>query len=864
MIERIRRAAAAACAGFMLLAVVACGGGGSGSNTTDQNASPTTAVIHATALGVAGSGNTSVQAPLGSTLTLDGSASTAQGGVTSYLWTVSSRPAGSSAALQNASSAVATFVPDVPGAYQFALQVGDGGSTASAVLPVTVTNAVPVVSVNTSVSFTGPVSNRPPQTVAMGSVVSMDGTGSTDGGGGPVTLAFTMLSAPSGSAATIATSGSTAHFTPDVAGTYQVRVRATSLSGLYADAVHTFNVTTAGPTVVVATSLATVGTSSTVGAAVGNVVSLDAGGSWVPSGSSQGTWTIQNKPAGSALTQLTGISTTAVSFVPDVPGAYTVQYTLLDSVTGSSSFHRVLVNVVLGPVAAVSTVAAPVAQAVGPSYVGAVGSEITLRGSGSYDPNGEMLTFSWVLGTRPAGSVATLSNPNTAAPAFTPDKDGRYSVTLTVTNQSGLRAVQSVSLYVGNYPPVVVLDRSQVMVLLGNGVSASAAASYSQNGGTLTYNWALDSRPAGSNATIAAPNTSTLTFTPDVAGTYYASLTVTDGSVSAVSGVAVVALSASAGTVPLTYQPLYSRFSKALNKVVIVSTNPNQLHLVDPSAGTDVAISLPSAVKALSLSADGQLAGVLHEGNVSLVDLAGAALLHTSTTGGSQTEVFTANSGVLFVTGQTGGQWVSPAISAINGRTGVTIGTGGGFASIYGVTRGVMSESLGRLFTLSDGLSPSQVYWTGVDASTGSFTGSNGQSPYWGDYSMANPMWLSGDESLLFTAAGTYFRTSNLTYAGTLGGPMISVSHSASAAEAVALASNASYWGAPTQYPAALKRFTGSLLLPASDVPLPLIGGQQSYGLSVFHASDDKHVMIVQTGSNQVQTSGVQYFVVAR
>jgi len=94
---------------------------------------------------------------------------------------------------------------------------------------------------------------------------------------------------------------------------------------------------------------------------------------------------------------------------------------------------------------------------------------------------------------------------------------------------------------------------------------------------------------------------------------------------------------------------------------------------------------------------------------------------------------------------------------------------------------------------------------------------------------------------------------------------MISISQSVSAGEAVALAGNAIYSSAVSaQYPAALKRFTGSLLFPASDVPLPLIGGQQSYGLAVFHASDDKHVMVVQTGSDQVQASGVQYFVVAR
>lgn len=866
MFRTTRRAAAAACCAAALLVLSACGGGGGGSSPTTQPTTaepPPTAIIRATALATTGASNATVQAPVGSTISLDGSSSTATSSITSYLWSVTTRPAGSTAALQNATAAMATFVPDVAGSYQFTLQVGASGNTASTVLPVNVTAAVPVVNVNASVNFTGPVATRPTQPVALGSVVALDASGSTDAGGGGVTLAFTLLSAPGGSTAKLSTTGSVTRLTPDVVGTYQVRVRATSTSGFYADGVHTFDVGTLAPTVAVSTSVAVVGTGSTLDAAVGNLVSLNAAASNVPSGSSDGSWTIVSKPGSSALAQLTSISATAASFIPDAVGAYTLQYAVVDKLTGASGFHRVTVNAAMGPTAVVSASVAPVAQAGGPSYVGAIGSPVTLRGSGSYDPAGATLSYSWTLDMRPTGSTASLSGASTATPTFTPDKDGRYSATLTVTNPAGLRAVQSVSLYVGNYAPVAVLDRSTVLLLQGGTVTASAASSYSQGNGTLTYNWSLDTRPAGSAATIAAPTAATLSFTPDIAGSYYASVTVTDGQVSAVSGVSITVLTATAGTVPLTYKPLLSRFSKSQNKLVTVSTNPNQLHLVDPSAGTDVAIALPTAVKAMSLSADGKLAGVLHEGNVSLIDLVTGTLLTTTSTGGSQTEVFTANSGIVFVTGQTGGQWVTPAIVAINARTGTTLSNGGSFASIYGVTQGVMSESLGRLFTLSNGLSPSQIYWQGINATTGAFTGSNGQSPYWGDYSMTNPLWLSSDDTLLFSAAGTYFRTSDLQYMGSLGSPILSVSHSSTAAEAIALASDASY-GSSATYPEVMKRFTGSQLFAAADIRLPMIGGAQTYGLAVFHASNDKRVTVVQTGSNQAQASGVQYFVIVR
>ena len=793
MIKTMRQAAAAACMAAAFLGLTACGGGGGGSSapTVTPAAEPPTAVIRATALAATTTGNATVQAPVGSTLTLDGTGSTSvSGGITSYVWTVTTKPAGSAAALQNATSATATFAPDVAGAYQFTLQVGANGTTASTVLPVTVTAAVPVVNVNASVNFAGPVSTRPTQGVSVGSVVALDGAGSTDANGGPVTLAFSLLSAPAGSTAALVATGTTARLTPDAVGTYQVRVRATSSSGLYADAVHTFDAAKLAPTLAVSTSVSTVVANSSLNAAVGNIVSLDGGGYMLPN--QEGSWAVVGKPSASSLAQPTNVSPTAVSFVPDTAGIYTLQYTVVDHTTGASAIHRVAVTADFGPWAVVSASAAPVAQAGGPSYVATIGSAVTLRGTGSQDPAGGALTYSWVLDAQPTGSTATLRDAATATPSFTPDKDGHYAATLTVTNTAGLRAVQSVSVDVGNYPPVVVLDRSQAMVLQGGSITASAASSYTKNtAGTLTYRWALDTRPAGSNASIGAPNGPALSFTPDVPGSYYASVTVTDGQVSAVSGVSITVLSATAGTVPLAYKPLQMRFSKSQNKLVVVSTNPNQLHLVDPAAGTDVAIALPTTVKALSLSADGRLAGVLYEGAFSLVDVVTGTLLNTGSTAGSQTEVFTANSGIVFVAGQST-SFSSNAVVAINGRTGTTLGNSGYYGS-YGNTRGVLSESLGKLYSMD---SSSYLYSTGVNATTGSFTGANGQV-YSSGYGGASPLWLSGDDTLLFTSSGTYFRTSDLQYAGTLGTAVFSVSHSASAAEAVALAVNSNSSSTP-------------------------------------------------------------------
>lgn len=59
-------------------------------------------------------------------VTLDGSGTDANGGTLYYTWRFDTRPAGSSAALDDPTSPTPTFVPDVTGAYRLLLSVDDG------------------------------------------------------------------------------------------------------------------------------------------------------------------------------------------------------------------------------------------------------------------------------------------------------------------------------------------------------------------------------------------------------------------------------------------------------------------------------------------------------------------------------------------------------------------------------------------------------------------------------------------------------------------------------------------------------------------------------------------------------------------
>ena len=63
-----------------------------------------------------------------------------------------------------------------------------------------------------------------------------------------------------------------------------------------------------------------------------------------------------------------------------------------------------------------------------------MGDVVALDGSGSSDPNGDPLTFSWSLTARPAGSGATLSNTGADNPSFVADEAGTYVVQLIVND----------------------------------------------------------------------------------------------------------------------------------------------------------------------------------------------------------------------------------------------------------------------------------------------------------------------------------------------------------------------------------------------------------------------------------------------
>jgi len=174
-----------------------------------------------------------------------------------------------------------------------------------------------------------------------------------------------------------------------------------------------------------------------------------------------------------------------------------------------------------------------------------VGQTGTVDGTGSRDPEGSALTYSWAFVSRPAGSAAALTNPTSARPTFVPDVTGQFVVGL-VVNDGSLNSTNTANVVITataapsvNQPPVANAGPAQA-VTVGTTVTLDGSKSSDPNGDPLTYTWSFVSKPAGSAAALSDASAQKPTFTADVVGQYVVGLVVNDGKVSSASSTVTI------------------------------------------------------------------------------------------------------------------------------------------------------------------------------------------------------------------------------------------------------------------------------------------------------------------------------------
>jgi hypothetical protein len=394
-----------------------------------------------------------------------------------------------------------------------------------------------VVSTDAAGGNTPPVADAgTDQSVQVGDTVALDGSGSSDADGDPLTFLWESISAPAGSTAALTnptTSGPT--FVPDVAGSYDLQLVVND--GTDDSAPDTVTITAAvGNTPPVADA----GENQNV--QVGDTVNLDGSGSSDPDGDDLTyDWTLADPFSHDITASLSDPTAVMPTFSADQAGIYEAILVVNDG-TDASAPDTVAIIAAVGN-------SPPVADA-GTDQSAQVGETVALDGSGSSDADGDPLTFLWEIISAPAGSTAALTNPTTSGPTFVPDVAGSYDLQLVANDGTDDSAPDTVTITaaVGNTPPVADAGENQ-SVQVGDTVNLDGNGSSDPDGDDLTYDWTLtDPLSNDVTASLSDPTAVMPTFLADQAGIYEAILVVNDGTDD--SAPDTVAITAAVGNTP--------------------------------------------------------------------------------------------------------------------------------------------------------------------------------------------------------------------------------------------------------------------------------------------------------------------------
>ena len=444
-----------------------------------------------------------------STITLDASLSNdADLDKLTYKWNMTSKPLASTATLSALNIVNPSFKADLEGTYVFSLIVNDGVYNSS----------YDYITINAADRNVAPVAEAGvDKSIKTGTSITLDASLSSDANLDPLSYDWVMISKPKESNANLSSLSIVKPlFLADKDGAYvfQLIVNDGELNST-ADYI-TINAKTSN-------SRPTARAGNNQNIITLSTVFLNGAESSDPDPNLLSyIWHIVSKPSLSEAA-LSDPSKVNPIFKADKDGTYVVQLVVNDGITNSRP-DTVIIS-------ANTINSKPVADA-GVNQNIKSGNIAIVDASLSFDADYDVLSYSWIMVSKPDGSISSLSNSSLVNPTFLTDKNGTYVLGVSVDDGiiESNRAYTTVNATKTNSTPTARAGVDQ-NIAQGSFVTLNALLSSDADSDVLTYKWTIISKPSLSNAALSSTSLSSPTFTTDKVGAYVFELIVNDGQI---------------------------------------------------------------------------------------------------------------------------------------------------------------------------------------------------------------------------------------------------------------------------------------------------------------------------------------------
>ena len=347
----------------------------------------------------------------GQTVTLHAAGQDANNNSLGYSWTLVDGP---SITLPVMNTQNISITPQNPGLYKFAVRCSDGVNQSPSDEVYVTANAI-----NHAPTAEAGVDKD----VQFGTRVNLDGRSSSDPDGNPLSYSWAQVSGPQ---ATLYNAQSAQpYFDATLTGTLMFELIVNDGKVNSTPDTVTIRVLKANNA-----PIADAGTNMKV--KVGTMVTLDASASTDPDGD---ILTYRWEQVSGATVELTGFNTMKPSFTPTVTGVLEFKVVVSDGQASAEDSVQITVD---------SINHVPVAEA-GNGIIATIGQKVTLDGCGSYDADGDSLSFIW---SQVDGPRVSLSAPNSVNPSFVSTEIGTYIFELKVYDGKDTSIADTVTISV--------------------------------------------------------------------------------------------------------------------------------------------------------------------------------------------------------------------------------------------------------------------------------------------------------------------------------------------------------------------------------------------------------------------------------